>query len=175
MKYFNAKTKKFSVGQKPSGKYWVVVKLVINRPNDYPAKFYSQTGDAVFDEYTTSDVATYDLIPLEILKQKLYLKNNDECGACRGRSITFKGVDVDISTKGKRDGIFFMHAKDKKFKANKSGDVIDLTPQDVIDLQSLLDDDIQERVDNELSKNKTVSDISTHRELADYFQTKVDL
>ena len=172
MRYFNTETKLFSYDQRPTGKHWLTVLLIENKPKDYPASFYAQVGNAVFDEDKVADVATYELIPLDILKQKLYMKNNDTCSACRGRTLSFKSVDVDISTEKKRTGIVNMKAKAKKFKANKNIDWLDLTAQDVLDLQDLLDDETQKHIDNEFNENKTVSELADHKALADYLIIK---
>ena len=172
MKNYNTITKKFSDGGLPSGDGWVQVRITKNMPTEFPAAFYGQSGEAVFDEATNCDVIPYDLVPLDSLKQKVYFQINATCGLCLSKSILFKGVSVDIDTNKKLAGIVNMKPKAKKFKANKSGDWLDLTAQDVLDLQDLLDDETQKHIDNEFSENQIVSNLSTHQALANYLQNK---
>lgn len=173
MKNYNTITKAFSVGALPTGEGWVKVGITKNIPEEFPLIFYGQSGEAVFDDVTYCDVIPYDLVPLETLKQKTYSSINNNCGLCLSKSIQFKGVDVDISTEKKRNGIISMKPKAKKFKANKNIDWLDLTSQDVLDLQDLLDNETQKHIDNEFNENKIVSELADYQALADYLQKGV--
>tara|TARA_R110000782_G_scaffold172767_2_gene264374 strand:+ start:279 stop:806 length:528 start_codon:yes stop_codon:yes gene_type:complete len=168
MKNYNTITKKFSEGGLPSGDGWVQVRITKNIPTEFPATFYGQSGEAVFDEATYCDVIPYDLVPLDLLKEKVYFKINATCGLCLAKSISFKGVDVDISTEKKIAGIVNIKPKAKKFKANKNGGWLDLTAQDVLDLQDLLDDETQRHIDDEFNKTEEVDNLTTHQALANY-------
>ena len=172
MKYFNTVTKAFSYEQKPEGKFWVSVLLIENKPKDYPESFYAQVGDAVFDEEQIADIATYELIAFETLKAKHINKNATEHSKGLPKIISFLGVNFDINTKKDRDRIKSIKGKSRKFKANKDNVFVDLTPQNVADLQDLLDEAIKNYDDNEFNGYQAISNLANHQALADYLQNK---
>jgi len=173
MKYAQVKNGKVVATQQgiePTG--WVEVQVKWEMPTDYPSNFYSPTSNIPRLTVVGNEVHEtwgFTLKSVDSIKVEIYEQQRQARKTFEAVPIDYLGKKIDVSTEAKRSRIMTLKGKDKKLKVGVN-DWLDLSTQEVKDLQDLVDDTTQTGFDAENAANTTVAALTTHQQLADYLQ-----
>lgn len=171
---------------KPKKGFWLPVVDNSTYPDEpdlfkaSPAYTYSINVDQWLDEaeikgewsFSENDyveqVAVQGVKSLESCKNELYKLQKKAKKEKEIQPLLFKDKLIDISTEDNKNRIHGLKDKGKKFKVG-TNDYMDLTSQDVKDLQELLGDTLDTAISKEAEDNEEVNLIGNYGALKAYY------